>query len=196
MRLIKLGFLELIHRPTYLATFATIYGIGKIKARRLNNFLLHLPNLRCTEQNIKDLVQKPLGRNMFTQLFIGKRVRLFNALRLQSKLVIFTYFGLRLFQNLPIKGQRTKCNAGTPRRLNPYLSLKIEWKIYPELKIEYKKLELKHNSRFDELTAFNQSLVQEQKMKKTEKKLKKKIANQQYMKEQKIQMKNNVVKNK
>jgi hypothetical protein len=98
---------------------------------------------------------------------------------------IFCYQAYRLFQNLPTKGQRTKCNAGTPAHRNPYLSLRVNTLIYPELEIKAKQYELFNNGRFDELKAFNKSLEDKAKMRKADIKAKTKASKQAFIKNQK-----------
>jgi len=127
-----------------------------------------------------------VGRNIFTKLFLEKKIRLYVAYQLRDKMLTYCYSAYRIFQQLPTKGQRTKCNAGTPRRLNPYLSLKINVERYSALATAYKRKELFYNGRFDELKAFNIALIEKEKMKKTERKLKDKASAQAYIKAEKL----------
>jgi len=186
MNLVNLGVVKLYIRPSCVSTFATIYGIGRVKASRLNAFLLNHPDQKQFKKDIVSLMYDDIGRNIFTKLFIDKKVRLYVSHNLRDKILIFCYQAYRLFQSLPTKGQRTKANAGTPARLNPYLSLKINLSFYPVLAIAYKRRELFNNGRFDELKAFNKGLVEKEKTKKDDRKLKDKESMQKFIKSEKL----------
>jgi ribosomal protein S13 len=157
MKNIRFSTVRLFIRPSCVATFGTIYGIGKLKASRLNNFLLNHPLQREFQGDFVSLMYKGAGRNIINRLFIDKKIRLLVSLALQAKILSYSYQGFRIFQNLPLHGQRTKCNAGTARRLNPYLSLGLNLSFYRALTVSYKRRELFHNERYDELKALKQS---------------------------------------
>lgn len=183
MSLIDLGIAKLKLRPRCVSTFATLYGIGKIKALKLNAFLLHHPNQHKFSMDFDTLLRHPVGQNLFSKIMLDKRIRLLVAGNLRRKILMFCYQAYRLFQKLPTKGQRTRTNAGTPSHLNPYLSLKINPIFYSTLEIVYKKRELLHNARLDELKAFKKALEQKDKMQKVNRKLKAKEAKQKYYKQ-------------
>jgi ribosomal protein S13 len=182
----NLGVVKLYLRPSCVSTFATIYGIGRVKALRLNSFLLNHPNQKQFKKDITSLMYDSVGRNIFTKLFLDKKVRLYVSQTLRDKILIFCYQAYRLFQNLPTRGQRTKANAGTPRRLNSYLSLRINQSFYPVLATAYKRRELFYNGRFDELKAYNKALVEKEKMRKSDRKLRDKASMQNYIKSEKL----------
>jgi ribosomal protein S13 len=186
MKVINFGTIRFELRPSCVATFATVYGIGKVKASRLNSYLLNHPSEKQFKGGLDRLYFTEMGRTLFTCLFVEKKVRLMVYKRLKNKIRIFCYQAFRMFQNLPTKGQRTKCNAGTPSRVNPYLALKLNRSFYDDAAIAYKKRELKHNGRFDELKAYTRSLVQKEKNKKADRKLKNKLTKQNYIKQQKL----------
>jgi len=177
-------------RRYYISTFDTIYGIGRVKAKRLSSFLLHHP-LQITGNNyqLTEIFTRSIGAGFLKNVPVGKRIRLFVSGNLYKKMIIFHYQAYRIFQNLPTKGQRTKANAGTPSHLNPYLSLKISIELYSMLKIIYKKRELFYNDRFDELRSFNKTLALKKKNVKLDAKLAKKVSQQVYRK-------NNLLKKK
>jgi ribosomal protein S13 len=176
---------KLFIRPSCIATFNTIYGIGKVKANRLNAFLLNHPTQVEFNKDFITLMQEPLGRQIINRLPLDIKLRLVISRNIKKKILIFCYQAYRLFQNLPTKGQRTKANAGTPSRLNPYLSLRINQAFYPVLAIAYKRRELLYNERFDELKAFNKALLEKEKMEKTDRKQKDKKSLQAHIKNQK-----------
>lgn len=186
MKSILIGNVRIYHRPSCMATFHTIYGIGKTKAFRLNAFLLNHPDQKVFKNGFEALSYGDLSRNIFYRLFLDKKIRLYVSHQLRDKILTFCYQAYRLFQDLPTKGQRTKANAGTPSRLNPYLSLKINASFYPALSIAYKRRELLYNDRIDELKAFNKALEDKEKMKKADQKQKNKASLQNFIRNEKI----------
>jgi len=176
------GFLRFTYRQTCITTLDTIYGIGKVKAARLNAFLLNHPSQTEFETDFSSILQDTKGRNIMYKLFIETKIRLSVAQDLQAKINAYCYQAYRMFQDLPTKGQRTHGNAGTPSHLNPYLSLNINQDFYLAKKIEYKRKELLLNGRHEELKTFNDDLVTKQKMKKTDDKRKSKLSKQNFIK--------------
>jgi len=139
MKSITVGNVRIEHRPSCMATFSSIYGIGIAKAVRLNAFLLNHPDAKVFKHGFEALSTGELTRNIFYRLFLDKKIRLYVSNQLKDKIIIFCYQAYRIFQDLPTKGQRTKANAGTPSHLNPYLSLKINLQFYPKLALLQKK---------------------------------------------------------
>jgi hypothetical protein len=90
----------------------------------------------------------------------------------------------RLFQGLPGRGQRTRANGRTPRNYNPYIAVGVNYYFYPALEIAYKRRELKHNDRFDELKAYDAHIAEQEKLKE-EKGNKAKAAKEAFIREQK-----------
>jgi len=172
-------------RPSCIATFDSIYGIGKVKAARLNAFLLNHPNQIEFQKTFITLLQEQKGRNIMNKLFIDNKIRLNVAQYMKDKIDIYCYQAYRMFQNLPTKGQRTHGNAGTPSRLNPYLALNVNQNIYHDTNISYKRMEFNLNGRYDDLKAYNDSLVEKEKMKKTDNKQKEKLSKQAFYKNNK-----------
>ena len=68
------------------------------------------------------------------------------------------------------------------------MSLKVNLNAYTALAIAYKRRELFYNGRFDELKAYNKALVEKEKMKKIERKIKDKASTQAYIKAEKLKM--------
>jgi ribosomal protein S13 len=169
------------HHPSCVATFQTFYGIGKVRASRINCFLLNHPVQRKFNKDFSVLISQEILRNVFSTLLLDTALRLHYSHFLRDKILIFCYQATRLFQELPTRGQRTRSNAGTPSKRNPYLSLNVNYNFYPALAIAYKRRELMHNGRFDELKAYNNALLEKEKMKKTDKKLKSKSSRENFM---------------
>jgi ribosomal protein S13 len=176
------GFIRFHVRPSCIATFDTIYGIGKVKAARLNAFLFNHPNQIEFHKDFISLMQEPKGRNIINKLFLETKIRLNVSHHLKYKIMIFCFQAHRMFQNLPTKGQRTHGNAGTPSHHNPYLSLKVNQSLYPVMQVAYKKRELVLNGRYEELKAFNEARLEKEKMKKIDEKQKSKLSKQAHYK--------------
>ncbi len=96
------------------STFNSIYGVGKIRAKKLTAFYKYSPNKRKFGHRLKRpkekikykedfrfLVNRNLGRNIFNNSFFDIKVRLYVAKRMMEKITIFCYKAFRMFQNLP-----------------------------------------------------------------------------------------------
>jgi ribosomal protein S13 len=170
MNKIDFGTVKVYIRP--LVLYLSYYlGIGKVKASCLSSFLLNHPYQKDFKRDFQSIMYSTIGFNILYHLFLDAKIRLYHSQNMKKNMVIFCYKAIRLFQNLPTKGQRTKANAGTPRRLNPYLKLKINLSIYPILDIAYHRKELFHNGRYEELKAFNNKLLLQEKTRKEDRKL-------------------------
>ena len=92
-----------------------IYGIG------LNNSLLLCKKLGLSKNiKIKDLSREQINKLLKTvellNLIVGSDLKK-NKLIISKKLIaIKTYRGLRSYQGLPVRGQRTHTNAKTSKR--------------------------------------------------------------------------------
>jgi len=179
------GFIRFQYRQSCITTIDTIYGIGKVKAMRLNSFLFNHPLQTVFHKDFITLLQESKGRNIMYKLFIETKIRLNVAQHIQEKINAGCYQAYRLFQELPTKGQRTHGNAGTPSHHNPYLSLNINQDFYHAKRIEFKRKELLNNARHEELKTFNEDLVTKQKMKKSDDKKKSKLSKQNFFKNMK-----------
>ena len=171
-------------RQSCIASFKTFYGIGKIKAAKLNTFLLnHSLQTRFAKNFISTI--KPIHGNQFFILVpIENTIRLSIENYMQKKILIFCYQAYRLFQELPTRGQRTKANAKSHSNYNPYKSLQINISFYHTMEIAYKKKELINNERYDELNAYTNAHLQKEKMKGEDQKEKNKKAKQEFIKRQ------------
>lgn len=90
-----------------------------------------------------------------------------------------------MFQGLGQKGQRTRCNAGVPSTYNNYLHLRVNLKDYPKMVIAYKRRELVHNERYQELQTYNTSLLLKDSQIKQDTKTQRKKSRQDYILTQK-----------
>jgi ribosomal protein S13 len=171
-------------RPTFAATFDTIYGISRARALRLTSFLRKHPNTKQSYNNdLMRVATDPIAGKIFTSLFIDRKIRFHVASALRAKIMCFCYIAYRLFQNLPTKGQRTKANGKTPRHFNPYLSLRINPTFYKVMSTVYKRRELFDNARFDELKAYNKALQAQEELSKTTRLDARKKAKEKYYRE-------------
>lgn len=176
------GFIRFQYRQSCVSTINSIYGLGRVKASRLNSFLLNHPDQTIFHKDFTTLLQESKGRNIMNKLFIETKIRLNVSQHLRDKINVFCYQAYRMFQDLPTKGQRTHGNAGTPSHLNPYLSLNINQDFYHAKRVEYKRQELLNNARHEELKTFNDELVNKEKMKKVNEKRKSKLSKQTFYK--------------
>jgi ribosomal protein S13 len=175
---IPLGNTSLISRPSYTGTFATVYGIGLTKAKRLTAFLLAHPTQHFEFQN--KIV------SMFSVLPVDRQIRVALSTRLRKQFTSTCYRAYRIFQNLPANGQRTKANGNTPRRVNHYLKLDINPEYFKRYSIVYKRKELKNNGRLDELKNYNKLQIETAKQSKADRKLKNKKAREDIIKQQRL----------
>jgi ribosomal protein S13 len=122
-----------------ISGFQSLYGIGKLKATRLNSFLLNHPIQTKYSNNFKSLFNSVRGGDITNNLPLDKKVALHVETHLRKKISIFCYSAFRLFQNLPTRGQRTKANAKSISNHNPYKSLRIIYLIIVRWKCLIKK---------------------------------------------------------
>jgi ribosomal protein S13 len=165
------------------ASLASVYGIGKTKAKCINGFFLNHPAQTIFDRELYYIMNDTLGRNLISKLSLDMKLKLKISKRIRRKLRIFCYPAFRLMQGLPQNGQRTKSNAGTPSHYNPYLTLNVNLKDYPKIVYAYKKRELLHNERFNELKSL--SIVDQTAEKQLSKRAKRKKAQQEYIRNMK-----------
>lgn len=179
------NYLSIQPRQSCIASFQILYGIGKVKATKLNTFLLYHPTQSRFTVHFNDILYPTRGLVLFSQIPIDTKIRLCVENHMRKKILIFCYQMFRLFQNLPTKGQRTRANGNSISNHNPYTSLRINISFYQSLEVAYKKRELLYNARYDELNAFIEAQTQKEKMKKEDKRANNKKARQEYIKNQK-----------
>jgi ribosomal protein S13 len=179
-------YLSIQPRQSCITSFQTLYGIGKIKASRLNSFLFNHPIQTRFAYHFMDITHPTSGIEILKKIPWDSKVRLCVANHMRNKISTFCYQAFRLFQNLPTKGQRTKANAKSISNLNPYKSLRINMSFYRSLEVAFKKRELLHNERYDELKVYMEAQVQKEKMKEQDQKQKSRNKKQDFIKKQKI----------
>lgn len=179
-----IGTLNIKRRPTFLATFNTIFGIGLIKAKRLESFLLARPYTKG-QIDFYELLTSRVGYKILYSMPVERRLKLFIAKYLKRQYQSYHYKTYRILQGLGANGQRTKANAKTPKRFNHYRHLNLEGNFLESITPVYKKRELFINARFNEYKSYSQSLVEDKALKKKQKKQKAKQAREQYYKNQK-----------
>ena len=147
-------------RSTCSITFQTLYGIGKSKATKLNMFLLNHPQQKNFKDNLQLTMNTTIGSNILSKIPFGGKVRICVYNHMEKKITTYCYKAHRLFQNLPTRGQRTRTNAQTSRKRNPYNLLEMNLKFFQGASIAYKRLELIHNGRYDELKAYEKKQIE------------------------------------
>nr|ADZ99052.1 ribosomal protein S13 [Physarum polycephalum] len=184
--MIDTSYLSLQPRQSCVASFQIFYGIGKIKATRLNSFLLNHPVQTRFTFNFKEVIYPSTGLDIWKKIPKDMKIRLCVENHLRNKILTYCYQMYRLFQNLPTKGQRTKANANAIYNLNPYKALQVNIVFYHALEVAYKKRELLNNERYDELKAFEEAQAQKEKMKKEDQKQKSRRSRQEFIKHQRL----------
>lgn len=152
---------RLLLRSGCRTTFQTLYGIGKVKANKINIFLLNHPRQLEFSSDLHSFMNSSVGSNILSKLSFGGKVRMRVYLYLEKKINNFSYKAHRLFQKLPTKGQRTRANANTSKNRNPYQILELNLKFFKKYEVIYKRLELIHNKRYDELKIYEKKLIEE-----------------------------------
>lgn len=176
-------------RRSCIANFKTFYGIGTIKAKSLSRFLLTHPTQDQFTINF-DLIRYPTtDSDIWVKIPRDNKIRHLVQHFFQIKFEAFCYQSLRLFQNLPTKGQRTKANGNAILNSNPYKNLQVDLPLYDKMLVLYKRLELKENGRYDELKTYTEAQEQKEKMHKQDEKQRKLKAKQDYFKKQRLNKK-------
>lgn len=168
MKKIYVGSIQISTRPSCVATFNTIYGIGITKAKRLNAFLLAHPTERGSSLDFTEWNSHPVGRSIMYGMPVAKRLRISITQKLKKQFVTYCYKAFRMFQGLPANGQRTHANGKTPRRYSQYLHLQGNKKVYDAVSVLYKRKELFLNGRVDELKAYTKFQLEKQEQSKAE----------------------------
>lgn len=182
------GTLNVRPRPTFLATFNTIFGIGLLKAKRLESLLLARPFTKG-EIDFYELLTSRVGYKILYSMPVERRLKLFIAKYLERQYLTYHYKTYRVLQGLGANGQRTKANARTPKRFNHYTHLNLGRACIEVGTPHYRKKELFLNERFNEYKVYAQTQIDDKAQKKEQKKLRAKQAREQYYKNQKNQKK-------
>ena len=171
-------------RPSCMASFQIFYGIGKIKAMKLNAFLLNHPLQSIFTYDFRNIMYSSTFLDIWQKIPRNNKIRYSIENHLRHKSLIYCYQAYRMFQNLPTKGQRTKANGNSILNCHPYKALQVNLSQYHELEIAYKKKELLENERYDELKIYTETQETKDKMKKVDQKQKKKLSKQTFIKNQ------------
>lgn len=178
------NYLSMQPRQSCIASFQTLYGIGKIKAAKLNCFLLNHPIQIEFAKHFNEVLYPTAGHDILVKIPLDSKIRLCVENHLRKKILVFCYQMFRLFQNLPTRGQRTRSNANSHYNQNPYKRLRVNLSFYQEYEVAYKKRELLHNARYEELKAFIKSREQHEKMRKEDQKERTRRTRQEFIKNQ------------
>lgn len=106
---------EIPENKSVLYAIQKIQGIGKSSARLICKnlgFLINLKVNNLSKEQISALVSEIESLN----LILGSDLKKFKLLTLKRHLSTKSYRGLRKYQGLPVKGQRTHTNAKTARK--------------------------------------------------------------------------------
>ena len=106
---------ELIETRSILAAIADIYGIGLSTSKLISKKQGFLSNLKVkylTKNQLNSLKRTITNLNLELAGDL-KKIKTLNIKRLIS---IKSYRGLRMFQGLPVRGQRTHSNARTAKK--------------------------------------------------------------------------------
>ena len=93
-----------------------IYGIGKSNSSHLCKKLGFSSNIRIenlSENQIDKIIKTLEGLN----LVLGSDLKKSKSLNLKNLISIKAYRGLRRYQGLPVRGQRTHTNSNTCKRV-------------------------------------------------------------------------------
>lgn len=132
-----------------LASLRTIYGVGRVRAKKLSDFLLNHPNRGKSKTNLVSISNNLDVQKLFKAVTICSQLKAEVFSDLERKANIKCYKAKRILQNLPSRGQRTHANAGTQNRLNQLVKLNAEKAT--QLISENRKWELRWNNRSEEL---------------------------------------------
>ena len=106
---------ELSKNKTLLFALTSIYGIGKANSSFICKKLGLVKNLE-----VKDLSKEQIGKLIknieFLNLLVAGDLLKLRLLKANDLVFIKSYKGLRRYQGLPVRGQRTRTNAKTSRK--------------------------------------------------------------------------------
>ncbi len=100
-----------------LCSLMYIYGIGKYRAKLICDSIRINYFIKVKELNINQL---KLIRDKISEFLIEGDLRREVMLNIKRLVDLGSYRGLRHRKGLPVRGQRTKTNAKTCRKLNKF----------------------------------------------------------------------------
>lgn len=139
----------IIVKKSLFASLRTVYGIGKVRAKKLLAFLKSHPTSKKFKLDLVAVSNNLDVQKLFKAITICSQLKAEVFSNLERKSLIKCYSATRILQNLPARGQRTHTNAGTPNRLNQILKLNQERG--QQLIQENKRWELRWNNRSEEI---------------------------------------------
>jgi len=98
-------------------TLRAIYGIGHTRATLFCKELGFSPRMRITDLTEKQLDELISAIDSFVSL--DSELQRSGYLKIQELIEIQAYRGIRHSKGLPVRGQRTRSNSRTQRRLGP-----------------------------------------------------------------------------
>jgi small subunit ribosomal protein S13 len=106
---------ELSGNKSIVFALTNIYGLGLSTSKIITKKLGFLPNLKTKNLTKNQILLLVEVINSFNLKLAGdlKKTKILNIKRLIS---IKSYRGLRMFQGLPVRGQRTHSNARTSKK--------------------------------------------------------------------------------
>ena len=145
--MIQISGSTLIIKKNRSATLRSVYGIGRVRAKKISDLLLNNPKNPQFKRDLIKISQDPWVQKLFKSFEADNQLKMSIFSNLEAKATIKCYSGIRILQNLPSKGQRTHTNSGTPKRNNPFLKLGVNDVYALELIESNKKTELAWNNR-------------------------------------------------
>jgi small subunit ribosomal protein S13 len=107
---------ELLENKSVILAIANVYGVGLSTARLISKSLGFSTSLKIKQLTPKQMVLlEKVIRNM--DLELGGDLKKIRTLNIKRLITIKSYRGLRMFQGLPVRGQRTHSNAKTAKKL-------------------------------------------------------------------------------
>jgi len=102
------------NKPVFLG-LTSIYGIGKSKSLFICKYLGFSSNLKIKYLS-KDQYNKLVKTIEFLNFELASNLKKIKLLNNKKLINIKSYKGLRRYQGLPVRGQRTHTNAKTARK--------------------------------------------------------------------------------
>lgn len=106
---------ELPENKSIFTSLTSIYGIGKSNSEALCKNLGFSRNLRLKDLS-KTQLNELIAAVKSSKLILAKDLKKRKQLSAKNLIEIKSYKGLRGYQGLPVRGQRTHTNAKTARK--------------------------------------------------------------------------------
>lgn len=106
---------ELSENKSIFISLKCIYGIGKFNSKNLCKMLGFSPNLKIKNLS-KEQINKIIKIMELSKLPIASDLKKIKLLITKNLTSLKSYKGLRRYQGLPVRGQRTHTNAKTAKK--------------------------------------------------------------------------------